>query len=123
MRALIRTSLTGGRWTQLRKQALWRRAVRRLLRGSEVTESAWPCSDPECVGCQLSQEDWSEIQARLFAGEDVYVFDHEGWAYPVYLKHVTSGPDGLTEMLGLVKLDARSAPETHSHTLVTKARH
>ena len=75
------------------------------------------------MGCQLSQEDWREIQERIFAGEDVYVFDHEGGAYPVFLKHVTSGPGGLTEMLGLVKVDARSNRGTHSHTLVTRSRH
>lgn len=103
------------------RQAQRRRALRRLS-ASEVTESPWPCSDPACAGCELTATEWRDIQRRIFAGEDVYVVDHTGGFYPVILEHVTSGPTGMTEMLGLVKQDAREGRKMHSHTLRTRPR-
>ena len=94
---------------------------------SELTAAPWPCEDPECIGCQLTPEQMEEIHVRIFEhGEDVYLIDDKGYWYPVELRHVTTGPDGMSEMLGLVKADARTAAREgrtyHSHTAHLKPR-
>jgi hypothetical protein len=94
---------------------------------SELTEGPWPCEDPGCLACQLTAAQWEDIHVRVFErGEDVYIVDDRGALYPLELRHVTTGPNGMNEMLGMVKDDARAAARDghvdHSHTSHMKPR-
>ena len=96
-------------------------------RWSELTVGSWPCEDRDCLACELTPQQWEEILVRVFQhGEDIYLIDDKGGWYPLELSHVTVGRDGMSEMLGLVKRDARFAAREdrayHSHTSHLKPR-
>lgn len=98
-----------------------------VRRWSELIVGPWPCEDPGCLACELTPQQWEEILVRVFEhGEDIYLIDDTGGWYPLELRHVTDGPNGMNKMLRLVKGDARAAARDgrahHSHTAHMKPR-
>lgn len=96
-------------------------------RWSEPAVGPWPCEDPDCLACELTPQQWEEILVRVFDhGEDIYLIDDKGYLYPLELRHLTVGPNGMNEMLGLVKQEERAAAREgrahHSHTARMKPR-
>ena len=88
--------------------------------------AAWPTEEPGCLACEMTPEQWEDVMRLVFEGKDVWIQDEKGYWYPLELQHMTTGPSGMTEMLGLVKQDAREDARNghahHSHTTHMKPR-
>lgn len=96
---------------------------RKPLPAYDVTVAPWPVADPICLLCELTPEQWSDVHRMIFdERKDVFIVDHRGYLYPVELRHVTTGPRGLSQMLGRVKRDARREGHSHSHTSLMRPR-
>jgi len=54
-------------------------------------------------GVRAHAEDWHAVMAMVLGGRDVYIVDHNGCLYPLELRHVTTGENGMTRLLRLVK--------------------
>lgn len=62
----------------------------------------------------------------VLQGRDVYIVDDQGYLYPLELRHLTTGENGMTDLLRLVKRDTRRDERTgrshHSHTTLLRPR-
>jgi len=97
---------------------------RKSLPAHDLTVAPWPVADPACLLCELTTEQWSDVHRMIFEErKDVFIVDDHGYLYPVELRHVTTGPSGLSQMLRRVKRDARRESRSHSHTSLMRPRY